>query len=217
MKKFILLIMLALILLSSAAITKPIVSDGNLGNKNPLVAETQVGSLFADAVKFSAGSDIAFIAGSEIKAKEQPFPIGKVSNLDLQSLISYPNDPLVTLNLTGKALKNALERSLSVYPQPNPGFLQVSGLKFSVDPKLPVNQRVIGILINKKPIADDQNYIVAMSSSLANGALGYWRVWDKTAIKQKYADKTISKAIEAYINSDQEQTYQKLDRIAIGS
>ena len=165
---------------------------------------------------FSVGSDIAFIAGSEIKAKEQAFASGNVSAANIQALISFPNDPLVAINLNGTALKNALERSLSVYPQPNPGFLQVSGLKFNVNPSSAPNQRISGILINRKPIADNQVYTVAMSSSLANGALGYWRVWDKTALKQKYADKSISKAIEAYISSDQEATYQRLDRIVIG-
>lgn len=92
MNRNILYIIAALLLITSVAFAKSIVSDGNLNNKTPLTTETTIGNLIADAVRFSVGSDIAFIAGSEIKAKEQAFASGNVSAANIQALISFPND-----------------------------------------------------------------------------------------------------------------------------
>ena len=78
-----------------------------------------------------AKADIAFIAASELKAKDQPIPAGKVSASDLGDLVSYSDDPLAVLKLTGAQIKQALEKAVSIYPQPNLGFLQVSGMKFT--------------------------------------------------------------------------------------
>ena len=52
MNRNILYIIAALLLITSVAFAKSIVSDGNLNNKTPLTTETTIGNLIADAVRF---------------------------------------------------------------------------------------------------------------------------------------------------------------------
>ncbi len=100
--------------------------------------ETAIGDLFADAVRSAVKADIAFVAASELRVKDAPIPAGEVAVTDITAFASYPDDPLAEVRLTGKAVKQALEKSVSIYPQPSLGFLQVSGLRFTIDPAVMV-------------------------------------------------------------------------------
>lgn len=189
-------------------------SASALGNKDIEKAETAVGDLAADAVRAFAKSEIAFIAASEIKAKGDPIPAGKVSASDLGELVSYYDDPLAVLKLTGAQIKQALEKAVSIYPQPNLGFLQVSGMKFTFLKEGGAGGRVTSITVNGSAIDETRTYTVALSNSMANGALGYWKVWSKTNVAQQYPDATIVKAISDYLTANQRIDYSTLNRIS---
>jgi 2',3'-cyclic-nucleotide 2'-phosphodiesterase (5'-nucleotidase family) len=185
-----------------------------LGNKDQGKVETAVGDLVADAVREALHTDLAFIAASELKSKDEPIPAGKVASTAISSLVSYPNDRLAVLSLTGKAIQLALERSVSIYPQPSLGFLQVSGLRFTYDASKPLGNRVSSVMVGSTPLTDDARYSVAVTKSMANGALGYWKVWTQDSIKPGATDTTIVKAVEAYFKSTQKIDYGTLNRIA---
>ncbi len=191
-------------------------SASPLGNKDAAKVETAIGDLAADAVRNLVRTSIAFIAAGELKPKDPPLPAGKVRSSDIELLISYPNDSLAVLELTGKVVKQALERSVSIEPQPNMGFLQVSGLQFTFDPKKPSGERVTSTKVGGAPISDDAMYSVAVTNSMANGALGYWKVWDKEKVKARRPEATITKAIEAHFRANPKIDYSKLDRITAG-
>jgi hypothetical protein len=190
-------------------------SDSALGNKDPEKAETAIGDLVADAVRRELRTDIAFIAASELKPKDPPFPPGKIYSTDIAGLVSYSDDPLAILQLTGKEIKQALERSVSIYPQPNLGFLHVSGLKYTLTPSKPAGERITAIVVGSSPIADDTSYTVGLSNSMANGALGYWKVWSENQVKERRPNSTIPAAIESYFRANPKIDYSTLDRLAV--
>lgn len=188
-------------------------SKSALGNQDAEKAETAVCDLIADAVRAELNTDVAFIAASEVKTKDTPFDIGEISSSDIDALVSYPDDPLAEVSLTGKAVRQALEKAVSIYPQPNLGFLQVSGLEFAYDPSKNIGERVTAVIVGGAPIIDSRTYTVGMTNSMANGALGYWKVWSTDDVKYRHPSKSITKAVENYMAANKTIDYGTLGRI----
>lgn len=193
--------------------TAAVQSASPLGNKDPARAETAIGDLFADAVRWAVKGDIAFVAASELRSKDPGLPAGNISVADIAALASYPDDPLAEVGLTGKAVRQALEKSVSMYPQPSLGFLQVSGLTFTFDPTRKSGERVTDIRVAGSPLNDSSVYKVAMSNSLANGALGYWKTWSKSEIRRRLGDVTMVGAVNGFLKASTSIDYGKQDRI----
>ena len=188
-------------------------SASPLGNAEPGKKETAIGDLAADAVREALQCNVAFVAASELKPTKTPFPAGTITSSQIAGLISYPNDPLAVLLLDGKTIRQALEKAVSISPQRNLGFLQVSGLRFKFDAKAKPGNRVTSVVLDKTPLNDDYYYTVGVTNSMANGALGYWKVWRKDDIKTKFPDTTIVRAVENYFRAHAKIDYSKLDRI----
>ncbi len=207
----------ALLMAASVALAEePIqtTSASALGNKDVGKQETALGDLFADAARSAMSTQIAFVAASELKPKDPPFDAGKVLSSDLEALISYPDDALAVVELQGKLVRQALERSVSIYPQPNLGFLQVSGIGFSFDSTKPSGSRVTSVTVDGSPLADETTYRVAVSNSLANGALGYWKVWDPDNVRiTRDSKSSLGKAIQSYLKANSKIDYGRLNRI----
>jgi 2',3'-cyclic-nucleotide 2'-phosphodiesterase (5'-nucleotidase family) len=122
-------------------------------------------------MKSYAGADGAFIAAVQIRTA--------VDKDNLASILQYPTEGLVVLPLTGAQIRKALELSVAIYPQPNQGFLQVSGIEVSFSKNGSPNNRITSVTINGAPLDNSKTYSIAMPSSLARGSLSYYRVWDK--------------------------------------
>jgi hypothetical protein len=185
-----------------------------LQNKDSGKNETSVGDLVTDAVRAVLGTDAAFVASSELKPRDEAIPAGQTSSGILAGLVSYSDDPLAVVELTGAKVRSALERAVGIHPQPSMSFLQVSGIQFRFDASAPVGRRVVSVTIAGKPVADEARYTVGMTNSLANGALGYWKVWSQDSIKKKLPDVTLIKALEAYLKDNPKVDYPKADRIS---
>jgi 2',3'-cyclic-nucleotide 2'-phosphodiesterase (5'-nucleotidase family) len=80
---------------------------------------------------------------------------------------------LVMLELPGRVLLDALERSVGSYPQEFGGFLQVSGLTFGFDPTRPPGRRVVRVLVGGELLDPERRYTVAADSYTAGGGDGY--------------------------------------------
>ena len=190
----------------SAILTSP------LSVQSSSTRETGIGSLFADSVRYYTKSDIAVISASEIKETNEYIPAGEITIEALKKYVSFVDDYIVKLDIKGSGIKSALERSVSIYPKPNMGFLQVSGLIFEYDSTKPTNSKINYIKINDKDIDLDKTYTISMSNSLANGALGYWKFWNIKQLNTKY-DKTLIDVIELYINANRKLEYSLSNRI----
>ncbi len=128
----------------------------------------------ADALKESTQADIAFLAAGLLK---QPDPGG-----DLAGLLQYPSDEVVVMRLLGKQIFDAAEKSVSNYPDSSSAFLQLSGMVVTFNPSAPSGSRVKEISVNEMPLDKGNSYQVAMPASLARGALGYFKIWEKSQI-----------------------------------
>lgn len=163
--------------------------------------ETPIGNFCADALRNVLGAEIAFVNGGTIRSDIRQ---GEVSYNTLLSVFPY-NNSVCTATMTGKQIMDALEVSVHLYPKENGGFLQVSGLKFKVDPSVPTSvviddnelfshvegsRRVfdVQVLDNASgqyvPIDPERTYTIASSSFLIEnhgdyGVLRYATVKDR--------------------------------------
>jgi len=188
-------------------------SASPLDNKDPGAGETAIGSLVADAFRAAMRTDLALVSAGDLKPAETPLPAGKVQSDDVTSLLAYPEDALVVLALDGRMIREALERSVASYPRSGLSFLQVSGLRFVFDPARAAGDRVISVSVGDTPIVKDKAYTVATVNSLANGALGYWKIWSKRNIVSKPDKMSSIAAIEKLFAANPKINYSTLNRI----
>jgi 2',3'-cyclic-nucleotide 2'-phosphodiesterase (5'-nucleotidase family) len=206
--------LMALVTLTGVAFAASVTSDSPLGTAGVRKSEVSIGDLVADSMREAIGADIAFVSASELKEKDAQIPKGKISTEDATQYVAYTDDPIVQMNLTGKQIRQAIERSVLIYPKDNLGFLQVSGLKVSFNPDKPAESRVVSIKLGDRTLSDSDSYTVAMTSSMANGALGYWKIWTKDNIVRT-TDATIPTAIDKFFSARTRINYSNLNRIAV--
>lgn len=139
--------------------------------------ETTFGYLVTDALRSATKADLAVInASSFVPGSLNP---GDISSDQLRSLFNFPEDKLVVAELSGEVVRRMLERSLSVYPTPNDGFLHVSGLKITFDPHRAAESRVVKIETTSgvgAALDPSKTYKVATSTTLGRGGLGYFKI-----------------------------------------
>jgi 5'-nucleotidase len=143
-----------------------------LDNAGSPVRETALGNLVADAFRESAGADAALVLGSSLRA---PLPAGPLTRRHAMAVLPFGNR-VVTVELTGSALRAALEHGLSSIGRRTASLLQVSGLALSADLAAPGGRRLLEIRVGGAPLDDDARYRVAVSSHVAAGGDGYVEV-----------------------------------------
>lgn len=141
----------------------------------------------ADAIRAAAATDAAFLAAGLVK---------EGSRDDLATILQYPTDEVVVVNLTGKQVRQALERSLSLYPQPNGSFLQLSGFEVVFSKSGKPNARVVSVTANGARLDEGKSYTVAMPANLGRGGLGYFRIWDKSKIVKTLTGTTLESVLK---------------------
>lgn len=139
------------------------------------LAETSLGDVAADAIRSAAGAEVALVDAEALRTVS--FPRGSVKASQIQAVFNVPGEPIVVLTVRGEVLAAALSRGLSNLPQSSPGFLQVSGIAFTLNEGAAPGARAGTIVVEGKPLDRGANYTVAMPQSLAQGANGYFLVW----------------------------------------
>lgn len=129
----------------------------------------------ADLMRTAAGADIAFLPTGLVK--------DNFDSQNLASLLVDPTDDLGVVNLRGSQVRKALEKSLAVYPQPNQGFLQISGMEVTFSRAADPERRLVSVTVGGVRLDDSKTYTVAMPGSLARGGLGYFKVWDRAQVQ----------------------------------
>ncbi len=164
--------------------------------------ETEEGNFLTDAMRNVLETDIAFINAESIGNIE--LEEIKDTEINLDELLPFPEDKCIKINIKGSVIKNILEWSISLYPKKNSAFLQVSGIKFSFDPKKERGQKINSIFINEEPIDYDKFYTAATTDFLVNGALGYTDLKKSKIISEKSIrmDKIVTDYIKSLKNID---------------
>ena len=91
--------------------------------------ETNLGDLVADAYRDASGADIAIVNGGGIRAS---IPAGNITYEQIIAVHPFGNE-LRMVEATGQQILDALEMAARVAPDENGGFLQVSGLEYTID------------------------------------------------------------------------------------
>jgi 2',3'-cyclic-nucleotide 2'-phosphodiesterase (5'-nucleotidase family) len=164
--------------------------------------ETTFGDLAADAFRSAANAEIALVdASAFLPGGINP---GPVSTDQVAGLLKFPDDRLILAELSGDVVRRMLERSVSVYPGPNVGFLQVSGLRFTFDPGKPADNRVTQIEVvsgaSSEALDPARTYRVATSTTIGRGGLGYFKIVSPNP-KITKLETTVIEAITKHVRS----------------
>lgn len=142
--------------------------------------DTNAGNLVADALLWEAGdADIAIHNSGGFRWK-RVFPAGEITRADAHELLPFQNS-LVVAEFTGEQIRQELEYCASG------GWMQVAGVRFTYDPSLLVNERVVEAYVGGEPLDDSGAYKVAMGMFLAEGGSGHWTL----AQGENYSDRGI--------------------------
>jgi 2',3'-cyclic-nucleotide 2'-phosphodiesterase (5'-nucleotidase family) len=142
--------------------------------------ETAIGNLFADAVRAATGAEAAILNGGGIRANKQ-YPVGAtLTRRDILSELPFGNKSAVT-EVTGTALRAALENGVSLLENRGGRFPQVSNLIVEVDTKAPAGKRILSVKVGGAPIEDARVYKIATNDFMLRGGDGYTMLAGKVA------------------------------------
>jgi 5'-nucleotidase / UDP-sugar diphosphatase len=162
-------------------------TTAELTSANAQRAETSFGDLAADALVNAAGTTIAFVPA--VSFKSGTIPAGPVTEQNVSDLLTQPTETWAVVSLSGAELRESLERSVSRSPQPNAGFLQVSGVSMTYDPEQSRNSRIVNLTVSGADVQANKDYEVAMPLSLAKGGSGYFTIFGEEDIVRTGSDK----------------------------
>ena len=170
-----------------------------LTTKNVGSEESNLANVIVDALRDVENTDVAFqMAASFVETTVNK---GSVETEEILKALKYRDDQVVIVRLTGAQLKKALEHSLARYPSRNVAFLQVSGLRVTINPAEEAGKRVVSVQVGGAPIQETRTYTVAMPSPLANGGVGYYKIWGATDIDHT-TSVTVEQAVTNYLRKN---------------
>ena len=184
--------------------------------------ETNLGDFVTDAYKTVLNTDIAICNGGGIRNE---IPIGSFTYNDILNTFPFGN-MCVIIEATGQQILDALEMGASNYPEENGGFLQVSGLSYTIDSTIPshivtddkgnfikVNgaYRVQNVMIDNKPLNLNKKYTVGGTSYILKlGGNGMSMFKNAHLIQDEMMSETdvIIEYIQNHLNATIDNTYE---------
>lgn len=166
--------------------------DSGFGeNHHARYEESNIGNLIADAYKEHFNTEIAFMNGGGIRANIEA---GDFRLRDAISILPFSNK-IGAFKYSGKTIVEALEHGVSSVDKKAGRFLQVSGLKYSYNPKGDVGNRVENVTIDGKPIELEKIYTVALPLYIKNGGDGFQMLKDSLGTIEIDSEKNIDSDI----------------------
>jgi 2',3'-cyclic-nucleotide 2'-phosphodiesterase (5'-nucleotidase family) len=133
--------------------------------------ESTFGNLIADAMRDYAQTDVAIMNGGGIRT-DQSYGPGTLTKRDVYGVLPFGN-VVMSIELTGAQLKEALELGVSTVEDGAGRFPHVSGMSFVYDPSLEAGQRVLEVSVAGEPLDENRTYTVAINDFIAEGGDGY--------------------------------------------
>jgi 2',3'-cyclic-nucleotide 2'-phosphodiesterase/3'-nucleotidase len=159
-------------------------SPAELSAKESRIRDTAILDLI-QRVQLDAGkADVSMVAPFNIEAH---IAQGPITVRNIAGLYVYENT-LVTLEITGQQMKEALEHSAKFFrpyqqgktPQelidekiPNYNFDQAEGVEYEIDIRRPIGDRIQNLRFHGKPLAATQKLKLATNNYRVNGGGGY--------------------------------------------
>jgi len=144
-------------------------------------AETNLGNLVADALRFVAGTDVALQNGGGIRASVNA---GDVSVGDTFNVLSFTNLVVAAQTMTAQQLRDVLEHGFGGATPTGTAegrFPQLAGLRVVYDSTLPAGSRIVSLVLDDdtvlvrdgRVVADARTISFATIDFLANGGDAY--------------------------------------------
>ncbi len=136
--------------------------------------ETNLGDYIADAYKAGLNADIGIINGGSIRADLEA---GDITFLDITNVLPYTGT-VDKIKASGQVILDCLEMGSRLYPEESGGFIQVSGMTYTIDSEMPSsvetdaqgmfvkvngNYRVKDVKVNGEDLDLEKIYTVAIS------------------------------------------------------
>ncbi len=169
-------------------------------------SESNLGNLIADAMLAVTGADVALTNGGGIRAS---IGEGEVTKGDVITVLPFGNY-VVTLEVTGAELVQALQHGAGDYPEPKGAFPQVGGISYAIDASKPKGEHVHSVMVNGNPVQLDQTYVLATNDFLAAGGDEY-TMFSDNAVTGHY--QALDEALIEYMQTIGDVSYSQEGRI----
>ena len=144
------------------------------GNRIIRTRETNLGDLITDAYRDFFGADIGIMNGGSIRAD---INAGDIRYTDLLSVMPW-NSEVTLVEMKGQTILDMLEMGAHSYPSEFGGFIQCSGMEYTIDASVPssvvINRdnefvsvdgkyRVKDVLVGGEPLDLEKKYSVSIN------------------------------------------------------
>jgi 5'-nucleotidase / UDP-sugar diphosphatase len=136
------------------------------------VGKSPFAAVVADAMQAAVRADAAIINAGAMRA-DVVVPAG--TPLTRRSIVKWLpfKDRVLLLRVNCEQLLAALENGVSQFDEHEGRFPIVSGLQVTFDPRRPVGDRVLTVVIGNQLLKLDRSYSLAVNDFMANGGDGY--------------------------------------------
>ena len=133
--------------------------------------ESNLGNFVCDLMRYYYSTDCALMAGGTIRG-DQVYPPGVLRLKDIMNCFPF-EDPVIVVKVKGKAIRDALENSVSLVPALEGRYTQVSGMQYCYDVQQPPGKRLKWVKIREEMLDDEQTYSVATRGYMGRGKDGF--------------------------------------------
>ncbi len=171
------------------------VNSPSTGNRAVRSAETNLGDLCADAYRIMLEADVAFVNGGGVRAN---IAAGDITYEQIIAVHPFGNEACL-VEATGQEILDALEMGARNCPEENGGFLQVSGLTYTINTTIPSSvvlndegefvkvdgaYRVTNVTVGGVPLDLSKTYTLASHNyMIKSGGDGFVMFKDNNLIK----------------------------------
>jgi 5'-nucleotidase len=175
--------------------------------------ETNLGDLFADAVREDAKADVAIVNAGSIRG-DRVYPVGPLTRRTLIEMHPF-GGVICKVAVAAAIITQALSNGVSKLPATAGQFPQVSGLTLHVDPKQPPDNRVRDVRVAGAPLDPNRTYTVAITDYMLTGGDGYGMFRGQRVLIAPEAGDLIVAALEKYVAAKKEVAPRIEGRIVI--
>jgi 5'-nucleotidase len=161
-------------------------------------SETNLGDLFADAMRAEAKTDITIVNSGSIRG-DRVYAAGPLTRRTLVEMHPF-GGVICAVQVTGRVVLQALNSGVSKLPNTGGQFPQVSGLNLRVSRTAPVGERVSDVRIGGQPLDPNKLYSVAISDYMLAGGDEYAMFLNQKILIGPEAGELMVTALEHFIS-----------------
>ena len=186
------------------------------------VEENGLCDFVTDAYRAIGGTQTALLTSGSVRNNLEA---GDVTYNSILNILPYSND-VVTAEVTGQMILDALEFGVAKLPDISAGFPQVSGITFHVNKEIPSSvaadeknqflsvdgeRRVTDVKIGEETLDPEKEYTLTGTSYVLNGGDGYSMFRDASILTMTMLpdNEVVMKYLEENLNGVIPDTYQE--------